>query len=67
MPSKAAFYDIMAPMVKPVDEKPSIDHRALKRLINHIIEGGIYGIFILGTTGEESSLSYGQRKVLIKN
>ena len=29
----------MEPMVTPVDEKLSIDHQALERLINHIIEG----------------------------
>ena len=67
MPSEAIFSGIMAPMVTPVDEKFSIDHRALERLINHMIEGGIHGIFILGTTGEASSLSYAQRKELIKS
>jgi 4-hydroxy-tetrahydrodipicolinate synthase len=37
----------------------------LKNLLEHLINGGVHGIFILGTTGEGPSLSYAVRKQLI--
>ena len=37
-----------------------------KRLLNHVIRGGVHGIFILGTTGEAPSLSYRLRRDFIQ-
>ena len=39
---------------------------SLERLIEHLIAGGVHGLFVLGTTGEEQSLSYDVRKQMIK-
>jgi 4-hydroxy-tetrahydrodipicolinate synthase len=44
----------------------TLDVESLERLIEHLIAGGVHGLFILGTTGEEQSLSYGVRKQMIK-
>ncbi len=38
---------------------------SLENLIEHLIAGGVHGLFILGTTGEEQSLSYRLRKEMI--
>jgi 4-hydroxy-tetrahydrodipicolinate synthase len=43
---------IVVPLVTPVDERERIDTEGLKRLVNHVISGGVHGIFVLGTTGE---------------
>jgi len=37
-----------------------------ERLLDHVIEGGVNGIFILGTTGEAPSLSYRLRRDFIR-
>ena len=58
---------IIPPMVTPLVNNNTLDIKGLEKLIEHIISGGVHGIFILGTTGEATSLSYELRKELIKN
>lgn len=52
-------------MVTPLLENRELDLVGLKNLLEHLINGGVHGIFILGTTGEGPSLSYAVRKQLI--
>ncbi len=56
---------IIPPMVTPLDSPVSLDIQGLDRLLDHLIDGGVHGIFILGTTGEGPSLSYRLRRELI--
>lgn len=48
---------IIPPMVTPLADRDSLDVAGLERLIEHILAGGVHGLFILGTTGEGPSLS----------
>jgi dihydrodipicolinate synthase/N-acetylneuraminate lyase len=57
---------IIPPVITPLINGNSIDVKGLEKLIEHIISGGVHGLFILGTTGEATSLSYEVRKELIK-
>jgi 2-dehydro-3-deoxy-D-pentonate aldolase len=57
---------IIPPLVTPLTDINTLDIRGLEKLIEHVISGGVQGIFILGTTGEATSLSYELRKELIK-
>ena len=57
---------IIPPLVTPLKNNETLDVESLERLIEHLIAGGVHGLFILGTTGEEQSLSYGVRKQMIK-
>lgn len=43
-----------------------LDIEGLKTLIEHVINGGVHGIFILGTTGEGPSLNYNIRREMIE-
>ncbi|MCJ7544407.1 MAG: dihydrodipicolinate synthase family protein [Phycisphaerae bacterium] len=52
-------------MVTPLLDRDTLDAAGLGRLIEHILAGGVHGLFILGTTGEAPSLSYRLRKELI--
>ncbi len=45
-------------MVTPLLADDVIDREGTVRLVEHLIKGGVHGIFILGTTGEAQSLSY---------
>lgn len=53
-------------MVTPLDGAESLDRPGLERLIEHMIAGGVSGIFILGTTGEGPALSYRLRRELME-
>ncbi|MBR0038025.1 MAG: dihydrodipicolinate synthase family protein [Bacteroidales bacterium] len=57
---------IIPPLVTPLIDNEHVDVKSLERLINHLTEGGVHGLFILGTTGEEQSLSYRVRQQMIR-
>lgn len=62
---KLPLRGIIPPMVTPLLKSGEIDLPGLKNLIEHILAGGVHGLFILGTTGEGTSLSHRQRKQLV--
>lgn len=43
---------IITAMITPFDDKDEIDYSATELLIEHLIQGGVNGLFILGTNGE---------------
>ncbi len=62
---KLPLKGIIPPMVTPLLENMELDLNGLNKLIEHLIQGGVHGIFLLGTNGEGPSLSYPIRKQLI--
>lgn len=56
---------IVPPLVTPLRDRDALDLDGLQRLVEHVIGGGVSGLFILGTTGEAPSLSYRLRRELI--
>jgi len=63
---KNSLYGIIPPLITPLLDNDTIDIDGLERLIEHVIKGGVHGIFILGTTGEAQSLSFELRTKMIK-
>jgi 2-dehydro-3-deoxy-D-pentonate aldolase len=59
------YAGIIPPIVTPLSGRDQIDYDGLHRLIEHMLAGGIHGLFVLGTTGEAPSLSYRLRRELI--
>lgn len=57
---------IVPPIVTPLNDVDTLDVEGLERLLERIIAGGVAGVFVLGTTGEFSSLSYRLRHELIE-
>ena len=57
---------VITAMVTPLNQDLSLDCAGLERLMAHLIEGGVHGIFILGTTGEAPNLPYSVRSELIE-
>lgn len=57
---------IVPPLVTPLLNRDQIDVDGTRRLIEHVIDGGVSGVFILGTTGEAPSLSYRIRREFIE-
>jgi dihydrodipicolinate synthase/N-acetylneuraminate lyase len=62
---KLPLKGIIPPMITPLTEDGKLDKNGLANLIEHLITGGVHGIFLLGTNGEAPSLSYELRKELI--
>ena len=60
------FHGIIPPMVTPLKDWDTLDNQGIEKLINHILNGGVHGLFVLGTTGEAPSLSHQLRKEVIK-
>jgi len=57
---------IIPPLVTPLMDNDNLDIDGLKNLVDHVISGGVHGLFILGTTGESTSLPYHLRIEMIK-
>lgn len=53
-------------MVTPLRDRDELDVGGLENLLEHILSGGVSGLFILGTTGEGPGLSYRLRRELIE-
>ena len=53
-------------MITPLRGCDELDLAGLERLIEHILDAGVGGLFILGTTGEGPSLSYHLRRELVE-
>lgn len=60
------FRGIIPPMVTPLNEDQTLDLRSLNLITEHLIKGGVHGIFILGTTGESSSFTTDFKENLIQ-
>ena len=54
---KTPLSGIIPPLVTPLVDNETLDVESLERLIEHLIAGGVHGLFVLGTTGEEQSLA----------
>ena len=53
-------------MVTPLDARRRLDKTGTRNMVNHLLKGGVDGIFLLGTTGEGPHLSYAVREELVK-
>ena len=58
---------IIPPLVTPLTPDVQLDVPGLERVIEHVLSGGVRAIFILGTTGEATSLPQDVRRELIQN
>lgn len=64
--SPARLRGIVPPMITPLRDHDALDVAGLERLIEHILAGGVQGLFILGTSGEAPNLSHRLRRELIE-
>ncbi|HCE45818.1 MAG TPA: dihydrodipicolinate synthase family protein [Lentisphaeria bacterium] len=64
--SAIPIHGIVPPMVTPLLAEDKLDSKSLKNVVEHLIKGGVHGIFILGSTGEAPSLSYKLRYQLVE-
>ena len=56
---------VIPPIITPVDADENVDEQGLKRVIDHVINGGVHGVFVLGSNGEFYGLDFeNQRKAI---
>ncbi|MCP4122911.1 MAG: 4-hydroxy-tetrahydrodipicolinate synthase [Bacteroidetes bacterium] len=53
-------------LVTPFDEHLNIDYTAHQKIIDHVIEGGVDYLVVIGTTGESVNLSPEEKQELIR-
>ncbi|MFL7793280.1 MAG: dihydrodipicolinate synthase family protein [Anaerolineae bacterium] len=58
-------HGVTVPMVTPVTPDGSLDEPAVRRVVDHMVAGGVHGIFVLGTTGENTSVPLAMRERLV--
>jgi len=58
---------IIPPVATPLAETNRLDLPGLERLIEHLVEGGVHGLFLLGTCGEGPSLAPTLRRQLVEH
>lgn len=63
---ETTLHGIIPPLVTPLRDCDALDVAGLERLVEHVLAGGVHGLFVLGTTGEGPSLSYRLRRELIE-
>jgi dihydrodipicolinate synthase/N-acetylneuraminate lyase len=57
---------IIVPMVTPLSDCDELDVPGLERLLEHLVSGGVHGLFLIGTCGEGPSLSHRLRRELVE-
>jgi len=60
-----AFHGVIPPMVTPLTERRELDIPALERLTDFLLEAGVHGLFVLGSTGEAPYLTDRDRQQVI--
>ena len=60
------FSGLIPPMVTPLNAKRQLDKAGVRNMVRHLVDGGVDGIFLLGTTGEGPHLPYAIRRELVK-
>jgi 4-hydroxy-tetrahydrodipicolinate synthase len=57
---------VVPPVCTPFTSDYEIDEKSLRKLINHLIDGGVHGLFVLGSTSEVAYLTDKRRADVIR-
>ncbi len=60
------FEGIYTPVITPYLPDQSIDKNAFSEVVDHLIDSGVHGLIVAGTTGEYYAQSYEERVELMK-
>ena len=52
MASAPAFQGVVPPVVTPLTADFQVDYPSFTRVLEHLIDGGVHGLFVLGSTSE---------------
>ncbi len=60
------FGGIIPPVVTPLDENERVDEGAMRAVVRNLIQSGVQGIFVLGSTGEFAHLTDDEKRRAIE-
>ena len=53
---------VVPPLITPVDSDDRLDEKLFRDIIDHVIAGGVHGVFVLGTTGEFYGVEFDEKR-----
>lgn len=59
------FHGIIPPLLTPRTETGEIDRAGIAALVDHLVAGGVHGIFVLGSSGEVPYLTNAERDLVL--
>ncbi|MFJ8885417.1 dihydrodipicolinate synthase family protein [Streptomyces sp. NPDC102402] len=66
MPLTAPLHGVVPPVCTPLGPDGEVDTASLGRLVEHLIDGGVHGLFALGSTSEVAFLTDAQRRTVLE-
>lgn len=57
---------VIPPVVTPLTKEEKVNEKALRKLINYLIDNGVHGLFPIGTTGEFYALSDDEYRLILE-
>ncbi|MFI5769509.1 dihydrodipicolinate synthase family protein [Streptomyces sp. NPDC051658] len=60
------YTGVIPPVVTPLTADGEIDRPSLERVVGHLLDGGVSGLFALGSSGETAYLTPGRQDEVIK-
>ena len=63
--SNLKLHGIVPPVVTPLTEDYQVAEKSLRKVVRHLIDGGVHGLFLLGSTSECVFLNASQRAQVI--
>ncbi|MDE1179340.1 dihydrodipicolinate synthase family protein [Paraburkholderia sp.] len=64
--SQLSLHGIVPPVITPLTPDMQIDEASLRRVVRHLIDGGVHGLFILGSSSEVVFLDAARRADVIR-
>lgn len=63
----APLTGVVPPVCTPLTPDREVDVPSLYRLLDHLVEGGVHGLFLLGSTSEAAYLTDRQRRLVVES
>lgn len=66
MTTPNAYTGVIPPVVTPLTDDGELDRASLERVVHHLLDGGVDGLFALGSSGETVFLTDAQRDLALE-
>ncbi|MDX3058549.1 dihydrodipicolinate synthase family protein [Streptomyces sp. NE06-03E] len=66
MTATTTYSGVIPPVVTPLTADGELDRASLERVVGHLLDGGVSGLFALGSSGETAYLTPAQQDEVIK-
>jgi 4-hydroxy-tetrahydrodipicolinate synthase len=60
------IHGVIPPIITPVDREERVDEPRLRKMVDHVIAGGVHGILSLGSTGEFFGLDFEEQRRAVR-